>query len=108
MERERRENEQLDESVEEMRADVNEMEARSEELGGRIEKTRSDWHAKQEDAGVPGAQPPPGDANESPESEADSENVSTEDANESPESDEGSETLSTDDAPARDADADDD
>ena len=38
-----------------------EMQERSEDLGDRIEETRSDWHRKQQDDAVPGAQPPPDD-----------------------------------------------
>jgi hypothetical protein len=44
-----------------MRSDAEEMQERSEDLGDRIEETRSDWHRKQQDDAVPGAQPPPDD-----------------------------------------------
>jgi hypothetical protein len=80
MEREQTGDGKLDETVEKMRANVNEMEVRAKELGTRIEKTRSDWHSKQQDAGVPGAQSPPGDANEQPESEDESEKLPSTDA----------------------------
>jgi hypothetical protein len=42
MERDQTGNEKVDETVEKMRADVNEMEVRAKELGTLIEKTRSD------------------------------------------------------------------
>jgi len=58
MERDRRDSEKLDEAIEDMRSDAGEMQERSKELGKRIEETRRDWHSKQQDAGVPGAQPP--------------------------------------------------
>jgi hypothetical protein len=38
----------------------------SEELGDRIEDTRSDWHSTQRDDAVPGAQPPPADETDHP------------------------------------------
>lgn len=65
MEQDRREDEKLgeavDEAIEDMQSDAEEMQRGSEELGDRIEKTRSDWHSKQRDDAVPGAQPPPDD-----------------------------------------------
>jgi hypothetical protein len=42
------------------------MQERSEELGDRIDHTRSDWHRKQQDDAVPGAQPPLDDEAEDP------------------------------------------
>jgi hypothetical protein len=62
MERERRDGEKVDEAIEDMRSDAGEMQERSEGLGKRSEESRSDWHSKQQDAGVPGAQPPVDDA----------------------------------------------
>jgi hypothetical protein len=61
MEHDPREHEKLDEAVEDMRSDAEEMQERSEDLGDRIEETKSDWHRKQQDDAVPGAQPPPDD-----------------------------------------------
>ena len=61
MEQERRDDEKTDEAVEDMRSDVEEMQERSDELGDRVEETRSDWDSKQQDGAVPGAQPPPDD-----------------------------------------------
>jgi hypothetical protein len=66
MEHDRRDEEKLDEAVEDMRSDAEEMQERSEELGDRIEHTRSDWHRKQQDDAVPGAQPPLDDEAEHP------------------------------------------
>ena len=67
MEQERRDDEKrVDQAVEHMRSDVEEMEERSEELGDRVQKTKSDWRSKQQDDAVPGAQPPPGDEAEHP------------------------------------------
>jgi hypothetical protein len=66
MDQHRRDEEKLDEAVEDMRSDAEEMQERSEELGDRIEHTRSDWHRKQQDDAVPGAQPPLDDEAEDP------------------------------------------
>lgn len=67
MEQERRDDEKLvDEAVEGIESDVEEMQERSEELGDRVEETRSDWDSKQQDDAVPGAQPPPVDEGERP------------------------------------------
>jgi hypothetical protein len=67
MQEERGEDEKLvDEAADDMRSDVEEMQERSEELGDRVEKTRSDWRSKQQDDAVPGAQPPRDDEAEDP------------------------------------------
>jgi len=66
MDQHRRDEEKLDEAVEDMRSDAEEMQERSEELGDGIEHTRSDWHRKQQDDAVPGAQPPLDDEAEDP------------------------------------------
>jgi hypothetical protein len=66
VERDRPEDDRLDEAIEDMQSDAEEMQERSEELGDRIEETRSDWHAKQQDPAVPGAQPPLDDEAEHP------------------------------------------
>jgi len=55
------EREKLDEAVEAMESDAKEMQDHSEELDDRAEKVKSDWHAKQADEAVPGAQPPQSD-----------------------------------------------
>ena len=67
MDHDRQDNEKLDEAVEDMQSDADEMQERSEKLGDRIDETRSDWRANQQDDAVPGAQPPlDGDAEQSP------------------------------------------
>jgi hypothetical protein len=66
MEHDRRDSEKLDEAIADMRSDAGEMQERSEELGEHIEETKSDWHSKQQDAGVPGAPPPVDDEAEHP------------------------------------------
>ena len=67
MEHERRDDGKLvDQAVEDMRSDVEEMQERSEELGDRVEKTKSDWRTKRKDDAVPGAQPLPDDEPEHP------------------------------------------
>jgi hypothetical protein len=66
MEHDRRDDEKLDEAVEDMESDADEMSERSEKLGDRIDATRSDWRSKQQDDAVPGAQPPPDDEAEQP------------------------------------------
>jgi hypothetical protein len=66
MDQYRRDEEKLDEAVEDMRSDAEEMQERSEELGDRIEDSRSDWRRKQQDDAVPGAQPPLDDEAEDP------------------------------------------
>lgn len=70
VEHERREDDKLDEAIEDMQSDAEEMQERSEELGDLIEETRSDWHAKQRDPAVPGAQPPLDDEAEHPPSKS--------------------------------------
>ena len=66
MEQGQRDDEKLDEAVEDMQSDVDEMQARSEKLGERIDETRSDWHSKQQDDAVAGAQPPADDVAQDP------------------------------------------
>jgi len=69
MEHDHRDSEKLDEAIEDMTSDAGEMQERSEELGKNIEEARSDWHSKQQDAGVPGAQPRVDEEAEHPPSE---------------------------------------
>ena len=66
MEQDRPDDEKLDEAVEDMRAGAEEMQERSEELGDRIKDTSNDWHRKQQDDAVPGAQPPADDEAQHP------------------------------------------
>ncbi len=44
---------------------ADDLEERSQELGKQLEDTRSEWEAKEHDSSVPGAQPAPGDEDES-------------------------------------------
>jgi hypothetical protein len=52
--------EERDDGVEtaagEMESSLEDMEARSDEVGEHIDETRSEWEAKQQDSGVPGAE----------------------------------------------------
>lgn len=59
MEHEARAHEKLDEAVEDMQSDAAEMQERSDKLDDLIEDTKKDWHSKQQDDAVPGAQPAP-------------------------------------------------
>ena len=52
-----------DEQAARLERDADDMEERSDKLDQRIDETRSDWEAKEQDSSVPGAQP------EDPESE---------------------------------------
>jgi hypothetical protein len=69
MEHDRQDDEKLDEAVEDMQSDADQMQERSEKLGDRIDETRSDWRANQQDDAVPGAQPPLDDEAEHPPSQ---------------------------------------
>ena len=46
-----------DEQAERLEREAEDMEKRSEDLGDRIEGTRRDWEAKEDDPSVPGARP---------------------------------------------------
>ena len=48
-----------------MERDADEMEEHSEDVGERIEETRREWEAKEQDPSIPGAQPDPGEEEES-------------------------------------------
>ncbi|MDX6699123.1 MAG: hypothetical protein QOE65_2520 [Solirubrobacteraceae bacterium] len=54
------ENEERDDAVQaatgEMESSIEDMEARSDEVGEHIDDTRSEWKAKQQDSSVPGAE----------------------------------------------------
>ena len=54
-----------EEQARDMERDADRMEEHSDELGERIEKTRRDWEAKEQDPTVPGAQPDPAEEEES-------------------------------------------
>ena len=62
-----------------MERDADEMEEHSDKVGERIEETRRDWEAKEQDPSIPGAQPDPDEEEESvPGVAADEETVSEE------------------------------
>jgi hypothetical protein len=68
-----------EEQAREMERDADRMEEHSDKLGERIEETRRDWEAKEQDPTVPGAQPDPAEEEESiPGVGADEETVSEE------------------------------
>jgi hypothetical protein len=63
-----------EEQAERRERDADEMEQHSDKLGQRIEETRREWEAKEEDPGIPGAQPDDADEERSvPGVEADEE-----------------------------------
>ena len=53
-----------DEQAERLEREAQDMERRSEEVGDRIEETKRDWEAKEEDPSVPGARPDPDESEE--------------------------------------------
>jgi hypothetical protein len=68
-----------EEQARELERDADELEEHSEQVGDHIEETRREWEAKEQDPTVPGAQPEPGDEEESvPGVAADEEIVSEE------------------------------
>jgi len=48
---------EVEEAVKEMDSDLSEMADEADELGEGIDKTRGDWESRQQDSGVPGAEP---------------------------------------------------
>jgi hypothetical protein len=46
-----------EEQAREMERDVDKLEEHSDEVGERIEETRREWEAKEQDPSIPGAQP---------------------------------------------------
>ena len=54
-----------DEQARKMERDAAEMEEHSDKVGERIEETRKEWEAKEQDPSIPGAQPDP-DEDEEP------------------------------------------
>ncbi len=54
-----------DEKAEELEREADSLEHDSERVGERIDETRRDWAAKEQDPTVPGAQPDPDDEDES-------------------------------------------
>jgi hypothetical protein len=54
-----------DDRAERLEHEADRMEEHSDEVGDQIEEAREDWEAKEEDSAVPGAQPDPGETEES-------------------------------------------
>ncbi|HEY6775833.1 MAG TPA: hypothetical protein VI122_04925 [Thermoleophilaceae bacterium] len=54
-----------EERADRMEREVERMEEESERVGEEIEDARNEWEAKERDPNVPGAQPPPGEDEES-------------------------------------------
>ncbi len=63
-----------DEQAERLEREAQDMEKRTAEVGDRIEETKRDWEAKEDDPSVPGARPDPDAADE--ENQADEEDSS--------------------------------
>ena len=59
-----------DEKAEELEREADSLEHDSERIGERIDETRRDWAAKEQDPTVPGAQPDPDDDESSDEDDA--------------------------------------
>jgi hypothetical protein len=54
-----------DEQAEKLAQELERLDEHSDEVGERIDEARRDWEAKEDDPAVPGAQPDPGDEEES-------------------------------------------
>jgi hypothetical protein len=54
-----------EEQADRLEEDAERMEHHSEQLGERIDDAEGDWERKEQDASVPGAQPDPGEEEES-------------------------------------------
>ena len=54
-----------DEQAEKLAQELERLDEHSDEVGERIDDARRDWEAKEDDPAVPGAQPDPGDDEES-------------------------------------------
>jgi hypothetical protein len=68
-----------EEQADRLEREADKLEQESDRVGSDIDDARRDWEQKQEDASVPGAQPAPGDGEESvPGVETDPERVSEE------------------------------
>ena len=53
-----------DEQAERLEREAQDMEKHSAEVGDRIEETKRDWEAKEDDPSVPGARPDPDESEE--------------------------------------------
>ena len=68
-----------EEQADRMEEDADRLERHSEQLGDRIDDIQEDWERKEQDVSVPGAQPDPGEEEESlPGVNTDEETVSEE------------------------------
>jgi hypothetical protein len=54
-----------DEQAEKLAQELERLDEHSDEVGEHIDDARRDWEAKEDDPAVPGAQPDPGDEEES-------------------------------------------
>ena len=54
-----------DEQGERLESELKRLDEHSDEIGERIDETRREWEAKEDDPAVPGAQPDPGEDEES-------------------------------------------
>jgi chromosome segregation ATPase len=54
-----------EERAEELEEEAEKLDEHSDEVGEQIDEARREWEAKQDDPTVPGAQPPPGEEEES-------------------------------------------
>jgi hypothetical protein len=68
-----------EEQAEKLSHELDRLDEHSDEVGDRIDETRREWEAKEDDPSVPGAQPDPGEEEESvPGVAADEETLSEE------------------------------
>jgi hypothetical protein len=54
-----------DEKAQQLEREAEDLEEQSDRVGEHIDDTRRDWESKEQDPSVPGAQPDPGDEEES-------------------------------------------
>lgn len=69
---------EIDRADHKMADSVEEMERRTEQLGEHVDELRRDWQAKREDPRVPGAPPPPADADRDPNTDDEGEDYAAE------------------------------
>ena len=67
-----------EEQARDLERDAERMEQHSDKLGERIDETRREWEAKEQDPSVPGAQPDPDEEESVPGVGADEETLSEE------------------------------
>ena len=67
-----------DEQGERLESELKRMDEHSDEIGERIDETRREWEAKEDDPAVPGAQPDPGEEESVASVAADEETLSEE------------------------------